>query len=440
MSSGRSPITGIDSVIKFLQVQKDAYIRQEKAVSGEREDLQRQLAELEKALEEEQAKERQLKASLDQHKADLHPVSAVASGRLEYKGHHRTRSDLKGSCNNLREPKGQMVPSHTRKKSHQDYLLRLETELPSHIRKNIKTLIANRMVADPPTGKHLKIADLSFKPGVYKHRSGKSKPLSGWWRSEYQTVICSHGSHPRKSDDRSSEVEVKTSDQVKSMASFKTLGEGTRSVIFMEKEGSEHYCVTVEGGGEVRVWTMAHLLNLDIQTKNPLMVYKARGDSVTSLCPMANFMSLPIFAMGTSSGQIRLVAVTQSARPQEMVIGSWAAYRRPAYIEQLERLGDSSVVASRSGTEVAVWKYSLADEGFKADLQFALNDFAIEQTIGSRSQVSAVEWCWPRSDLVIGLRDDASLLLVDPVKPDKLTRVVMKANRLGMIEASCIMK
>ena len=60
--------------------------------------------------------------------------------------HQRTKSDL------LAPPKPQeateKTSGHTRKKSHQDYLLKLESEMPSHIKQNIKNLIATRMHSD----------------------------------------------------------------------------------------------------------------------------------------------------------------------------------------------------------------------------------------------------------------------------------------------------
>jgi len=59
------------------------------------------------------------------------------------------------------------TPGHTRKKSHQDYLLRLENDLPSHIKNNIKNLIATRLnTADnqQPTGKTIiRLGELNFR-------------------------------------------------------------------------------------------------------------------------------------------------------------------------------------------------------------------------------------------------------------------------------------
>jgi chromosome segregation ATPase len=167
MQSGRSPIPSIDSVIKFLQVQKNAYIKQEREIQTERSELERELEELQKLLEAEDQKNAVLKANLEKNKDDFHPVSAAASGRLDYRGHQRTKSDLRESYKNLRELKDQATDAgHSRKKSHQDYLLKIETELPSHIRQNIKTLIASRINTEGGgiTGtKNLRLSDINLR-------------------------------------------------------------------------------------------------------------------------------------------------------------------------------------------------------------------------------------------------------------------------------------
>lgn len=189
-ATGKSPVMGIDSVIKFLQVQKDAYLKQERTIKSERDDLRKALEDLEKCLEEEKQKENMLKSSLQQYKEEIHPVSAVASGRLDYKGHHRTRSDLRGSYKNLREQqKDQNVPGHSRKKSHQDYMLKLETELPSHIRQNIKSLIANRINTETGAARHLRLSDIAIRPST-RQRQGRRRPSSIIHRQIAQVIPC----------------------------------------------------------------------------------------------------------------------------------------------------------------------------------------------------------------------------------------------------------
>lgn len=191
MQSGRSPIPSIDSVIKFLQVQKDAYIKQEKEIQLERSELEKELEEIQKQLEVEDHKNLLLKTSLEKHKDDIYPVSAVASGRLDYKGHQRTKSDLRESYKNLKESK-ELVPGHSRKKSHQDYMLKLETELPSHIRQNIKTLIANRINTDGGlTGsKHLRFSDINLRKTKTNSRtSSHHRTLSNFDKMKLRLAV-----------------------------------------------------------------------------------------------------------------------------------------------------------------------------------------------------------------------------------------------------------
>lgn len=174
--SGKSPITGIDSVIRFLQVQKDAYIKQERTVKNEKEELRKAVEDLERCLEEEVQRGEAIKEQLKEYKEEIHPVSAVASGRLEYRGHHRTRSDLRSSYKNLREQqKDSNAPGHSRKKSHQDYMMKLETELPSHIRQNIKSLIANRINTDTGNGRNLRLSDANVRTG-FRQRQSRRRP------------------------------------------------------------------------------------------------------------------------------------------------------------------------------------------------------------------------------------------------------------------------
>jgi hypothetical protein len=108
-------------------------------------------------------------------KQEIHPVSAVASGRLNYNGHYRTRSDLKGSHKNLIETKESTVRGHFRKKSHQDYMLKLETEIPSFIRKNIKNLIANRINTESVVTSRMRTAETGIRL-IQKPRQNISRP------------------------------------------------------------------------------------------------------------------------------------------------------------------------------------------------------------------------------------------------------------------------
>lgn len=171
----RTELASLDSVISFLQNQKAAIQRQEEEILKEKHDLEGAIEELQKTVEAERTRQRELRLRMEELKSEAGAVQSHREGPVHPRlasrpKHHRTRSDMQplidGNWNTYynskvgpKEPIGQPKevqggqPGHSRKKSHQELLARLENQLPSHIKKGLKTLVASRMNSDTnPSG------------------------------------------------------------------------------------------------------------------------------------------------------------------------------------------------------------------------------------------------------------------------------------------------
>ena len=171
----KADLGSLDSVISFLQSQKAVIQRQQEEILKERQDLEGGIDEIQRAVEGLLTRNRELRIRMDELKQDGEVVQSHREGpahpRMSSRPkHHRTRSDMQplmeGNWNTYYNSKaapreligvardGAMgVPGHSRKKSHQDLLAKLETQLPSHIKKGLKTLVASRLNSETnPSG------------------------------------------------------------------------------------------------------------------------------------------------------------------------------------------------------------------------------------------------------------------------------------------------
>ena len=121
------------------------------------------------------------------------------------------------------------------------------------------------------------------------------------------------------------------------------------------------------GENKTKVWNVSHLLNTDVETKKPVAVYQA-AESVGCLADLGSFLSLPVFAVGTCDGLVKLAAVSASARGRgDIVIGQWqAAEGRP--VRQMLRFEDSQLLAVMDDEQVGLWRYSIAEDGVTQEI------------------------------------------------------------------------
>lgn len=198
-------------------------------------------------------------------------------------------------------------------------------------------------------------------------------------------------------------------------------------MVIIEKDGVEHYNISTDKSGETKVWNFPHLLNPEIEIKKPLMMYSPKGEIVTSLCTMGNFMSLPIFGMGTSSGQISLVAIAPGTKSKEMVIGSWQASAASA-VKQIERMDEANLVATMDCQDVRLWKFYLSDDGIKEELRATIDSSSLIGGSEIQHIPSVIEWTSPHSEISIGYETCAKVSIFDHNKLKVAKTFSLKEN------------
>ena len=196
------------------------------------------------------------------------------------------------------------------------------------------------------------------------------------------------------------------------MSSFEAHSKAISSLLFVTKEGSEHFVVSIGKENELKVWNIAQLLNSDIEAKKPVMIYNSRKEETTCMCNLGNFMSLPILGLGDSAGQVKLAAIAQGTKSREMIIGSWkASHSSP--ITQIERMEDLSIVATLDKEAVKVWSYTLSDDGLKEELKYSIGSSSLPSFVPHDSSPVVMEWMYPHTELSVIFKGDHAVRLFD---------------------------
>lgn len=396
-------IQNIDTVIEFLQTQKKAIKRQEEEIEAERLELQRELERLESQLGRELSRGRELRQRFRESKAggsgEAGPVKEVAgqsSGGVRAK-HQRTRSDYR-----QKESK-EKAPRHARKKSHQDFPGKAEAEIPSHIKKNIKSLIASRIHTETqPAGKPTRWSDINIRK-VNSRTSSKTPSNPQVRRANFRrpdrrdsgdaeeaAAPCPRGWSEPGSPTATRLRAVGPAEQVEAVCAFEPHQGRLHCAKFFGRQGFEQYCLTAGADGAVKVWHFPQLLNADVDVKKPAAVCPCGPGQPTALEAFGSFMGLPVFGAGTSEGSVSLCAIYPASRHRDMAIGSWTAHPH-APVRQLAALPDLQLLASLAGGAAKVWSYKIADEGVRADMRLAL-DTPMLQKLSAATSPAWLGW------------------------------------------------
>lgn len=166
----------IDAVISFLQSQKELMKRQESEIEIDKQKIFNEISQLEAVLNEQCQKNAELKLKYEMMSLERRKEMLVELPRRSAAGKHkRTQSDLSLVPWNKTGSKESLVErGHSRKKSHQDNLLKFEQQVPSFIRQNIKHLIASRINTD--SGKKMRLSELNIRR---LHSRGSSRHTLG---------------------------------------------------------------------------------------------------------------------------------------------------------------------------------------------------------------------------------------------------------------------
>ena len=223
------------------------------------------------------------------------------------------------------------------------------------------------------------------------------------------------------------------------MSSFNAHVKPVIAMSLIEKDGVEYYGISADKAGETKVWNVAHLLNPEIEIKKPLMVYTPKDELVTSLSSMGHFMSLPIFGMGTSTGNISLVAIAPGTKSKEMVIGSWQA-SPVSGLKQIERMEESGLVATMDSQDVRLWKFFLSDDGIKEDLKATIDKSNFSDGVETQHMPTVIEWTSPHNEISIGYQTSSRVNLFDVNKLRVARSLNLKENAQKIIKETTAVK
>jgi len=211
---------------------------------------------------------------------------------------------------------------------------------------------------------------------------------------------------------------------MKSLCSFEPHIGRICDIKFLSKDNVDIYCVTSGSEGKTKVWNCAHLLHSEVEVKKPLWTYNTSNDMVTSLASLGSFMSMPLFAMGTATGQIRLVTVTPCAKNTDLLIRAWKVDSSSPVL-QIEHLAETNILATLSAYSAKVFQYSIRDEEVKEDLCLDLNSDELFKLCGS-TQPSSIYWAYPSCNLLVGLEDAKRIDAYDLETKNIVTKMQVK--------------
>lgn len=139
-----------------------------------------------------------------------------------------------------------------------------------------------------------------------------------------------------------------------------------------------------------------------------------------SLESLGSCMGIPMFAMGSQDGTLKVAVVAPTSKTRDLTVATWQVSPGTPVRKICQRL-HSSCLATMADSGIKVWAYSVSHEGLRPKLQANLEvDLyaSPRRSLVSNQSLQDVpvdmSWSYPGNKLVVALSNVPWLVLLDP--------------------------
>lgn len=176
--------------------------------------------------------------------------------------------------------------------------------------------------------------------------------------------------------------------------------------------------MTSSKDGKTKIWPTSRLVGQDSPPKSAFATYASIGETVSCLETLGTCMGIPMFAMGSQDGVLKVAVVAPASKTRDLTVASWQVTPGTP-IQRISQRLHSSILATLGDTGVKVWSYSVGHEGLRPKLLATL-EVDVSGSARRQSGVgwlvdapSDLGWSFPDGQLVLSMAETSSLVLVD---------------------------